>query len=67
VDLPDVIIENRAVGKVIFMDNGSPVVVCGQGLLKILKLTEDGAEYNVLPLSRFRTRIGGYPFSLSKL
>lgn len=65
VDLPDVIIENRTAGKVIFLDDGSPVVVCGQGLLKILLLTEDGAEYNILPLPRFRTRFGGYPLLLN--
>ena len=54
--MTDVMIENRSLGKVIFAEDGKPVVVCGQGLLKILHLTEDGAECNFLPLSRFRTR-----------
>lgn len=56
---PDVIIENRTVGKVIFLADGKPIVVCGQGLLKILRLTENGSEINLLPLSSFRTRLGG--------
>lgn len=58
-ELPDVIIENRTVGKVIFLEGDNPVIVCGQGLIKILRVTEDGAERNVLPLSRFRMRVNG--------
>jgi methionyl-tRNA formyltransferase len=51
----DVIIENRTSGKIIFSDNGFPVVVCGKGLLKIKKMIwEDGTD--ALPLKKFRSR-----------
>ncbi|VVM97143.1 Bifunctional polymyxin resistance protein ArnA [Pseudomonas fluorescens] len=54
--LPDVEIENRDVGKVIFVVNGNPIVVCGTGLLKILELTKTDSETNALPLAKFRSR-----------
>lgn len=59
--LPDVVVENRTPGKVIFVRDGHPVVVCGQGLLKILRLCEDGSDESALPLARFRTRFGPEP------
>jgi len=52
---PDVKIEDRAVGKVIFMRDGFPLVVCGRGLLKITQLTDDKGK-NLLPLKKFRSR-----------
>lgn len=53
--LTDVKVENRCPGKVIFVNNGCPVVVCGSGLLKITKMeTEDSSSY--LPLNKFRIR-----------
>lgn len=52
---PDVKIEDRAVGKVIFMRDGLPVIVCGRGLLKITKLHDDKGE-TLLPLKKFRSR-----------
>ena len=57
--LPDVNIENRDVGKIIFSTDGLPIVVCGNGLLKVQRLTLDGSEACVLPLPRFRTRFRG--------
>ncbi len=63
----DVVIENRTVGKVIFCADGKPVVVCGQGLLKILRLTEDGSECNLLPLNRFRIRFGSSQSNLQQV
>jgi len=33
--IPDVVVENRDVGKVIFKKDGNPVVVCGKGLLRL--------------------------------
>ena len=49
----DVVIENRCPGKVMFMRDGCPVIVCGKGLLKVTKLeTEDGQSS--LPLKKFR-------------
>jgi len=52
---PDVNIEIRQTGKVIFIENGFPVVVCGKGLLKIIKLQSKQGE-SLLPLKKFRTR-----------
>jgi methionyl-tRNA formyltransferase len=54
--VPDVIIENRTAGKVIFTQNGLPVVVCGSGLLKISHLQKEHRSENALPLPRFRSR-----------
>ncbi|GAB3856397.1 hypothetical protein GCM10028822_28730 [Hymenobacter terrigena] len=52
---PDVRIENRTPGKVLFMRAGQPVVVCGTGLLRLTALrTSDGGE--ALPFVRFRSR-----------
>jgi methionyl-tRNA formyltransferase len=55
---PDVIIANRHCGKVIFIDDGKPVVICGQGLIKITvaNLAEAGETINFFPLSKFRIR-----------
>lgn len=51
----DVQIENRCPGKVLFVKNGCPVVVCGKGLLRITKLeTIDGKD--CLPLKKYRIR-----------
>lgn len=55
----DVKIEDRArqFGKVIFMSDGQPVVVCGTGLLKIISMkSDDGVEcVNKIPFrSRFK-------------
>lgn len=52
----DITIENRVAGKVIFLVQGLPVVVCGTGLLKISCLIDSETGDNLLPLSRFRTR-----------
>ena len=52
----DVSVENRAPGKVIFMKEGIPVVVCGTGLLKINELLEDASGASLLPLRKFRSR-----------
>ena len=54
--LPDLLIENRKPGKIIFIQNGKPVVVCGKGLLKIISLTDDQSTQEMLPLKRFRIR-----------
>jgi methionyl-tRNA formyltransferase len=56
---PDVRIANRIPGKVIFMRNGRPTVVCGTGLLRIDALSlADEPAVSCLPLTRFRTRFG---------
>lgn len=54
----DVDCELRQCGKVIFIEDGCPVVICGSGLLKIRQarvVSEDGPK-EYLPLIRFRTR-----------
>ncbi len=55
VAVPDQRIEIRQPGKVLRMDDGRPVVVCGEGLYKIEEMV-DSDEETVLPLERFRTR-----------
>jgi methionyl-tRNA formyltransferase len=55
----DVVIANRAPGKVIFLRDGRPTVVCGSGLLRIDAMSLDGdAGSSCLPLARFRVRLG---------
>ena len=51
----DVSIENRVPGKVIFIENNCPVVVCGKGLLKLTKVCSDDG-ISILPLNQFRVR-----------
>lgn len=52
----DVKIENRKAGKVIFTEEGSPIIVCGTGLIKVTNITDENAQINILPLPKFRTR-----------
>ncbi|MEQ8473910.1 MAG: formyltransferase family protein [Marinoscillum sp.] len=54
--LPDVEIENRTPGKVLFIKNGLPVVVCGKGLLQINQAIAEDTQESVLPLSKLRVR-----------
>lgn len=53
--LDDVKIENRTPGKVIFLKDGYPVIVCGTGLLKVINATYDDGS-SLLPLKKFRSR-----------
>ncbi|MDP2067238.1 MAG: formyltransferase family protein [Burkholderiaceae bacterium] len=53
--IDDVKIENRSPGKVIFMKDEFPIVVCGQGLLMI-KNAKNGDGQSALPLNSFRSR-----------
>lgn len=52
---PDKEIINRDPGKVIFLEQKNPVVVCGNGLLKLTSI-QDNFGNSLLPLSSFRTR-----------
>jgi methionyl-tRNA formyltransferase len=54
----DVAIENRHVGKVLFQNEGSPVVICGRGLLHINEavVESDAGARPFLPLKKLRTR-----------
>lgn len=54
-DHDDVQIENRTAGKVIFVEDGLPVVVCGSGLLKVTVCVADENGNTMLPLSKFRS------------
>lgn len=50
----DVVIENRTPGKIIFFDNGKPVVVCGSGLLKLEEIEDN--DGNLVNIKKLRTR-----------
>jgi methionyl-tRNA formyltransferase len=55
--VPDKMIENRTPGKVIFVDEkGQPTVVCGTGLIKIIKAELANTSENIIPLKNFRIR-----------
>jgi methionyl-tRNA formyltransferase len=55
-ELEDVVIENRVPGKVIFIRESLPVVVCGQGLAKIKTLIDDATGESLIPLKNLRLR-----------
>lgn len=54
----DVSIENRHNGKVLFVSEGKPVVICGKGMLKITEahIEDGGKTVPFFPLSKFRIR-----------
>ncbi|KQL21328.1 formyltransferase family protein [Cytobacillus solani] len=52
--MEDLMIENRDPGKVIFIQDGFPVVVCGKGLIKIKKVIRDDNKTDILPIGKFR-------------
>jgi methionyl-tRNA formyltransferase len=52
----DVNIENRSSGKVIFIKDGFPTVVCGKGLLKLTHITSEIDNTSLIPLKKFRLR-----------
>jgi methionyl-tRNA formyltransferase len=51
----DVKIENRTPGKVITLESGLPVVVCGSGLITLIEVWGESGE-SLLPLKYFRSR-----------
>ena len=51
----DVTVENRIPGKVIFVEDSKPIVVCGKGLLKIDEM-RDARGISMLPLPKYRMR-----------
>lgn len=53
----DVIIENRTSGKVIFINDNYPVIVCGIGLLMIKSAHFTDNNESFLPLKNFRIRL----------
>lgn len=54
--IPDMRVENRAIGKVIMVDDGRPIVVCGEGLLRVDDLTHLESGDQLLPMEKFRSR-----------
>lgn len=57
--MPEVAIANRDCGKVIFVNDRGPVIVCGSGLLRVTAAYDDATGADVLPFARFRTRLTG--------
>jgi methionyl-tRNA formyltransferase len=55
----DVEVESREahLGKVIFMDDGCPIVVCGKGLVKLVIVTDENGN-SLIGKIPFRTRFG---------
>lgn len=52
---PDVTIENRSPGKIIFIKNDTPIVVCGRGLLRLYDIRSSDGN-SILPLKKFRSK-----------
>jgi methionyl-tRNA formyltransferase len=52
----DYIVENRGAGKVLFIEDGFPVVICGKGMLKITAAYDELTGKSILPFKHFRTR-----------
>lgn len=52
----DVVIENRDIGKVIFVKNSCPVIVCNNGLIKITEAYFSESGKPVIPFSKIRSR-----------
>lgn len=57
---PNIKIENRSIGKVMFIESGCPVVICGSGMLKIIGATieDDEGGKSLIPLTGYRLRFG---------
>jgi methionyl-tRNA formyltransferase len=58
--LRDVKIEIRDIGKVIFIKEKHPVIVCGSGLLELVNVIDDQTQENLIPFKKFRIRLTGY-------
>ena len=55
-EITDSNLEIRHPGKVLFIEGGFPIVICGSGLLKILEIKSMDDGRDMLPLKRLRTR-----------
>lgn len=57
IEVEDKMIENRTIGKVIFVDEaGRPTLVCGRGLIKIMAADYVDNSESIIPLKQFRLR-----------
>jgi methionyl-tRNA formyltransferase len=54
--MENVKIENRMVGKLIYYNNDKPVIVCGDGLIRLDEVVYQDSRESILPLKKFRTR-----------
>jgi methionyl-tRNA formyltransferase len=52
----DVHVENRNIGKVIFVKKNKPIIICGSGLLQIDEMIYDDLNVSALPLKSFRIK-----------
>jgi methionyl-tRNA formyltransferase len=57
--ISDVCVENRDVGKVIFVENSRPIIICGRGLLQINEMIYDDNKTSAIPLKSFRIKFKG--------
>ena len=55
--IDDVKIEIRDIGKLIFIKDSMPVIVCKTGLLKIIDAIYEESGLSILPLKKFRIRM----------
>lgn len=52
----DVKLEQRIVGKNIFIEDGKPIIVCGVGILKINEAFYEESKKSIFPLNKFRIK-----------
>ncbi|HWU43835.1 MAG TPA: formyltransferase family protein [Bdellovibrio sp.] len=57
--VPDLDIKNRVPGKIFELEDGSPVVICGTGLLKVTGLISESGE-SLLPLKKLKQRFSSH-------
>lgn len=55
--LDDVFVENRTSGKVIFVRDQKPIIVCGRGLIRIDEAILEETGQSALPFPSFRIRL----------
>ena len=58
--IKDLKLTNRHFGKVIFLEDNKPVVICGRGLLRIdnARIKNNNGYKKLIPLEKFRIRFG---------
>jgi methionyl-tRNA formyltransferase len=56
--IKDVYIENRSPGKIIFLREGVPTIVCKEGLIKITDAFYEDTLTDFFPFKNFRSRFG---------
>jgi methionyl-tRNA formyltransferase len=66
VEEPDVVVESREehIGKVLFREGDTPIVICGTGLLRIKRACYEGSAVNCVSEIAFRSRFTTQPIVL---